>query len=563
MYPHWLAEHINVCQWDTATYFIISDNVFGNFIYYSHFFPAATAVLIGLFVFASNPKGLPNRLLLLLATVFAVWSYLDLILWATERIEVIMFVWSILIYFNLFLYIIGFYFFYAFLFNKLPSWRYDLFILITLVPLFLFAHTSLNLSAFDLTDCWREALEGPLWQYYVYNIELVYLVIIITLGIKQYKRLNSRERKDEVLIVMGGLLSFLLFFTVGNIIGSYTDNWEIGQYGLFGMPIFAGVIAFTMLRYKSFHNKVLTTDILVTGIIVLLLSTFMVRTIENTRIILVVTLVLISAAGLILTRAVRKEVEQKSEIEVLMGGLARANKHLQAMDKQKSEFVSIASHQLRSPLTAIRGYASMLLEGSYGKFPNQARKPLEVIAESSRLMALSIEDYLNVSRIESGNMKYDYEDFNLVDNVTSVVDGLRVEATRLGLLLMQRTDTHCRGIVHADRGKVEQILHNLINNALKYTKRGSVTIYVRDDLSKKMIYVDIIDTGVGMTPDTIASLFQKFHRAENANQIDVYGTGLGLFVAKKMANAMGGDITAHSLGEGLGSTFTFSLPIKM
>ena len=120
-----------------------------------------------------------------------------------------------------------------------------------------------------------------------------------------------------------------------------------------------------------------------------------------------------------------------------------------------------------------------------------------------------------------------------------------------------------REIVHADIGKTVQICHNLINNSIKYTNKGSINVFLRDDVGLQKIYVEITDTGVGMSEKTTKTLFQKFTRAENANKTNSSGTGLGLFVAHKMAEAMGGNITAHSDGEGKGSCFILELPLAM
>jgi signal transduction histidine kinase len=178
-------------------------------------------------------------------------------------------------------------------------------------------------------------------------------------------------------------------------------------------------------------------------------------------------------------------------------------------------------------------------------------------------MALAIEDYLNVSRIEAGNMKYSLTDFNLRDEVERIVNDLRPEALKQGLVLLFRTDLSSQGIVHADIGKVQQILHNLINNAIKYTPKGSIVVYMREQKRPKRIYIDITDTGIGMSEHTLHTIFQKFERADNANSVNVKGTGLGLYVALKMAEAMGGTINAFSEGEGKGSRFTIELPLAM
>lgn len=204
----------------------------------------------------------------------------------------------------------------------------------------------------------------------------------------------------------------------------------------------------------------------------------------------------------------------------------------------------------------------MLVEGSFGQLPQKAQEVAKRIEDSTKLMAMSIEDYLNVSRIESGNMKYNLSDFNLLELTSKICDDLRPEALKQNLILLFRSDITSGAMVNADVGKVHQIIHNLVNNSIKYTQKGSISVFMREDLKAKRIYIDISDTGIGMSQKTIDSLFQKFSRADNANSVNTSGTGLGLYVAVKMAEAMGGSISAHSEGDAKGSTFTFELPLS-
>jgi histidine kinase len=203
----------------------------------------------------------------------------------------------------------------------------------------------------------------------------------------------------------------------------------------------------------------------------------------------------------------------------------------------------------------------MLLDGNFGMPPEKMKEPIARIHESAKLMALSIEDFLNVSRIESGNIKYELTNFNLKTQTEHIVDDLRPEAVKAGLLLLSRSDIKGTAVVYADTGKVHQILHNMINNAIKYTPKGSITVYMRDEIKRGKFVLEVTDTGIGIPADIVDKLFQKFSRAKNANQVNISGTGLGLFVARAMAQAMGGDITAESAGEGKGSTFTLTLPL--
>jgi signal transduction histidine kinase len=554
----------SICLWEPAPFLIVSGNIWGNFIYYSHLFPSLTILLLAFFVFIHNPRGRAAQALLAMALAFTAWSFIDLVLWASERSDIIMFFWSILIHFELLVYITAFYFIHTLFTNRWPSWRSEAVILAMFVPLVLFGHTSLNLIGFDFTNCWREALEGPLWQSYVYYIELLVAAWILIFAYCEIRKPENQKRKTELILATIGVLAFLISFSLGNILGSLENNWELGQYGLFGMPVFAILLTVILVRYELFRAKVLATEALVVGLGVLITSLLFVQTIENARVIAGVTLVVVIVLGILLIQSVKREISQRERIEILAKKLEKANQRLQVIDKQKSEFVSIASHQLRSPLTSIRGYASLLLEGSFGTLPQKATEALQRIAESSKLMAYSIEDYLNVSRIESGNMKYSMSDFNLRDQVEHLCDDLRPEAIKNGLMLLFKTDLKSKGVVNADLGKTVQIVQNLLHNSIKYTKEGSITVLVRDDVAKtKKIYVEITDTGVGMDDDIQERIFKKFERAKNANEVNTSGTGLGLYVAFNMAKAMGGTITAHSDGPGKGSRFTLEMPLAL
>ena len=387
------------------------------------------------------------------------------------------------------------------------------------------------------------------WLFYV-----VYSFYILFFS---YKKSEGETKLQLYLLLLGlsigfsgGITNYFLWYEI-----------PIPPVGNIMVSFYVILVSYAIIKHKLFNIKVIFAEL---SVLLLWIAT-LIRTVLSDGLadLLLngVYLGFVTLFGIFVIYNVRNEVAQRTEIEKLMSGLARANRRLKAMDKQKSEFISIASHQLRSPLTAIRGYASMLLEGSYGKFPRKAHQPLEMIAESARMMAISIEDYLSVSRIESGNMKFDYSDFSITEQVERVTDSLRAEAIKRGLLLTFKNDVTDEAIVHADRGKVQQILHNLINNALKYTLKGSITVYVHDNQEQEKIFVEVIDTGIGMSKETQEGLFQKFQRATNASMINVHGTGLGLYVARKMANEMNGDIYAYSEGEGKGSHFILELSL--
>jgi signal transduction histidine kinase len=538
-------------------------------LYYSHIPVTILAIFVGLFLISNNPKGLANQGIFALTLLFAAWTLINLMAWTNIDSRILLVGWMMYEVVEASLALLTVYLVYVFVYGKPAPAKLKAILLILLLPVLLFAHTNLNVSGFNISDCDAFGFEGSLYHGYVTILSVLALIANTYLLVRGYSRKKTKQERAIVIYFGLGIQLFLFtFFSVIWLAGYLTtigvfEDSDLEFYGLFGMAIFIVFIGVLMTKFRAFKVGMLAAQALLVSIVVLVGSQITIAESQTAAILGSITLVLTLVSGLLLNSSVKKEIAQKVELQKLTGKLEKANVRLKELDQLKSEFVSIASHQLRSPLTAIRGYASMMAEGSFGKLPQKAQESADRIAESARLMAMSVEDYLNVSRIESGNMKYNYSDFNFRDKLEEITDELRPIALKKGLILLFRTNLQSRGVVHADVGKAVQIAHNLINNSIKYTQKGSVSVFVRDDIGTKKIYVDITDTGVGMNEKTIASIFQKFSRAENANKVNNSGTGLGLFVASKMAEAMGGTITAESEGEGKGSTFTLELPLAM
>lgn len=528
---------------------------------YAHIPTALIALVFGVFVAYKN-RTLAGFSLFAVCAGFAAWCFLSLISWfAFLGDGSMMLAWGLTDFVALLFFIFTYYFLYSFTTKKdLPLWQ-KVFGLLLLLPTAVWTFLGINLPAFDANVCEAIESESTFIMLYPYYVEAGVLLAVLGLIIWQFTK-TSGSTKRETLLAGTGVLLFLGFFfssTLGTTILvsdtaiEYAYNYEI--YGLFGMPVLLVFLGILITKYKAFDLKVVGAQMLVLALVALIGSQYFFTTTATTTVLISVTLLLSLIGGYFLVQSVKKEVKQREQLEELTEKLEVANEHLKVLDKMKSEFVSIASHQLRSPITAIRGYVSMLLEGSYGKFPEKGQEVLERIGESSKFMAASIEDYLNVSRIEAGNMKYELSDFNLKEQAEKVTDELRASALKKGLVLVFRSDVTGSAMVNADIGKTRQVISNFIDNAIKYTPQGTVTVVAHDDPTKKKMWVTISDTGIGMSKETLGEVFDKFIRAKNANQINVTGTGLGLYVAKKMAAGMGGKVWAESEGEGKGSQF--------
>lgn len=239
--------------------------------------------------------------------------------------------------------------------------------------------------------------------------------------------------------------------------------------------------------------------------------------------------------------------------------LQDANEKLKGLDKLKTEFLSLAAHQLRSPLTAIKGYTSMMLEGDFGDINEKAKEAIDRVYQSSQNLTIVVEDLLNVSKIESGGMKYDMIDFDFSQAVSDVVKNLSVMSSKKGLQMNFESDPASECMIHGDKDKINQVILNLIDNSVKYTKSGTIDVSVRRVSDK--VLLKIKDTGVGMTPEIKATLFEKFARGEGA-RMNTSGSGLGLYLVRQITEAHGGRSWVESPGPNLGSTFFVELNAK-
>lgn len=237
--------------------------------------------------------------------------------------------------------------------------------------------------------------------------------------------------------------------------------------------------------------------------------------------------------------------------------LRRTNEKLRQLDETKDDFISMASHQLRTPLTSVKGYISMVLDGDAGKVSPQQRKLLEQSFTSSQRMVYLIADLLNVSRLKTGKFVIEPKPTNLAEVVESEIDQLKETAKGRGLKLEYQQPKSFPSL-NLDETKIRQVIMNFSDNSIYYTPTGG-TITVNLVEKPDSVEFTVVDNGIGVPKAEQHHLFNKFYRAGNAKKARPDGTGLGLFMAQKVVVAQGGAIIFHS-EEGKGSTFGFSFP---
>lgn len=541
------------CPWETAQYFVYSSNI-PTLFFYSHIPAILVALLVGILVFYKSEKSKIGITLLTISILFSAWSIFDLILWATNRPDVVLFFWSLQILFEPFIYLLCFYLVYLFIKNKDLTFKWKLLGLLLYSPIIFLLASSYNLMGVETSYC--TALEGFIAQYYTYVVESIFILSIIVLTIWEYGKLSIIARRKEIVIFSLGVILFLMAFSSGNIIGSFTENWTLAQAGLIGMPIFIGFLAYLIVRFHTFNVKMFATQALMIAMWFLVLGILFIRRIENVRIITIFTLILVTIAGYLLIKSVKREIEQKEK-------LAKLNIDLQGLLKQRESLVHLVTHKVKGSFTRSKYIFAGLLDGTFGEVSEVVKKYAQMGLESDNGGIQTVNLVLNASNLSTGSVKYEMKPVDFKEIVQKVLVDKKVQAEAKGLQMESN--------IHEEKGDVYTVLgdvfwlteavNNLIDNSIKYTKEGKITIDLHDGNGK--VDLTVKDTGIGITEEDKKNLFTEGGRGKESVKVNVDSTGYGLYSVKLIIEEHKGKVWAESEGEGKGSTFFIELPASL
>ena len=258
-------------------------------------------------------------------------------------------------------------------------------------------------------------------------------------------------------------------------------------------------------------------------------------------------------------RDITAEKRAQEERERLLEAAQSARADAEAANRIKDEFLATLSHELRTPLNAILGWARILSTGPVD--PEDLKEGLEVIDRNAKMQAQIIEDLLDVSRIISGNLRLDVQRVNVVEVIEAAIAAVMPAAEAKGVRLKKVLDP-LAGPVSGDPARLQQIVWNLLTNAVKFTPKGG-RVQVLLERVNSHIEISVIDTGMGIRPEFLSHVFERFRQADSSTTRRHGGLGLGLAIVKQLAELHGGTVRAKSPGEGQGSTFVVSLPITV
>ena len=259
------------------------------------------------------------------------------------------------------------------------------------------------------------------------------------------------------------------------------------------------------------------------------------------------------------TRKLRVQSNREDEFGRLSASYEAMANRLAQLDRLKAEFVSVASHELKTPINVILGYVELLEDGIYGKLQDQQREVCETIASQARNLTRLVRRLLDVSRFEAGGGALECRQMNLARFLDTLQSSFRVLAMQRSVQFQVNRSESLPAEVRWDEDRMSEVVGNLLSNAFKFTPRGG-HVELSADLDEHDIIIQVSDTGAGIPADQLPRIFQKFYQADNQTKASAKGTGLGLAIAKEIVEAHGGSISAKSVA-GHGATFRITLPV--
>jgi|GEM_PF-1097023 len=397
----------------------------------------------------------------------------------------------------------------------------------------------------------------------------IFLCIILSLInlLKNYFKAEKYRKLQIKYFILGTSI-----FAISGIISASIVPFIIGESPYYDIAayisfIWIGLTSYAILKYKLMNIKLITAELFVFILWAISLLKIFFSTSNQDLMINIGIFLSIIFFGVILVRSMMKEIKQRELIEDYAMKIERAyelekksKEELEALDKSKNQFLLAIQHHLRTPLTAMLGYTDLIITGAYGK---QTKKTIDVIKNiqlSIKSLIKMSNDFLDITQFQLGkeviNTK---EGVDLCQIIQEITNELKFESDKKKIYL--KFENSCNlPTIKADREKLKAAVYNIIDNSVKYTNKGQVSIHIES--TDQSIKITVKDTGIGITKQGLKDIFNKtFERGENAKENFINGRGIGLYITKQIITAHKGNIWAESEGENKGSIFYIELPI--
>ena len=526
------------------------------------FIVSMLSLWLGSSVFISNKRKKENQLFFIMSILIFLWPIFGYLTYFADDVFLAMF-WVKLAYATVSLFVVVLYFFFLLFIGEEKKFKvYNIFV-VTGGALLVFMSIFTNFIVESITL--MEIGVEPVFCFGAYIFYLFVFSIFVFILFRLYVSYSifSRKKRIKIQYFFIGIIIFLLLNTIFNIILPISQgNFQNFQYGNYAAIFLLAFTAYAITKHELMGVKTLITQTLIVMISIVLLADLFVLTDDLTMQLLkagILAAFLYFSRGMI--ESVKKEKKARRELEKLNNKLKKANQKLEGLIEMKNEFLHITSHQLRTPLTAIRGMISMWYEGSFDHLSKRKKKEiLKNICISAERLNNITNDMLNSIELEGGVFKFQFKQVSLEKVIEESINVLKFNYDKKGLYVNFGAKNRKIPAIEAEPSYVSQIFLNLIDNACKYTNKGGVDIDVRK--SGKYAEITIKDTGIGVSKSDQKKIFQKFTRSKEAMIENASGSGLGLFIVEKIIKAHYGKIEFYSKGKGKGSTVKVYLPIR-
>ncbi len=400
------------------------------------------------------------------------------------------------------------------------------------------------------------------WMFLFLGIVFFFMCMPLYVLFKEYIYCSTEE-KIKIKYLLFGILFFYIANVIFNILFPVFLNivrlYWIGDYSTI---ILLSFIAYAITRQRLFGIRIAFTATLVSLIAVLLtLDIFLFTNSLILKLYKSLVLVLFIYFGYLLIKSVLKEIEYREKIKKAYDLEKKARQELERLDKAKTQFMLATQHHLRTPLTAMIGYLDLIFGGTYGKVHPKIKKTLLKFQASTKRLNKVVNELLDVSQFQLGKKVITIQpNVDVRKILKDIITDLKFETQAKGIYLKFNIPKDLP-LINADREKIKVALANIIDNAVKYTPNGGVTVNAKKTDSK--ILITVKDTGIGIIKSDQKNLFNRiFERGAGARTANTTGKGIGLYITFHIIKAHHGKIWAESEGKGKGTTFYIELPIK-
>ncbi len=430
-------------------------------------------------------------------------------------------------------------------------------------------------SSINLTDSFVKNVEVKLGFPYwpnpgiFYLPFLAYFLLIVCYG---WYLLLMAIRREKDRVVKQQIKYFLLGTGIGFFGGltNYPLWYDIPILPYGNILVFIGVIfvAIALFKYRLFQTKVILTEFLVGMMgLVLILLPFLMPTF-SLRFLTALVFILFCFFGYYLIKTVHRESRRREDAETIAAReriLRREAEVLAAdlrrLDQAKTQFLLSTQHHLRSPLSVIQGYLSMIGEGSYGKITKKSKEKIDAVLEANRKLIRSVDELLNVAHFQMNKGAVAKESVDAIALISQVIADLEPTAKNKKLYLKFKKPTAPIPKILLDGRGIKEAIYNIVDNAIKYTQVGGVDVVMAVIGDK--LRISIKDTGIGLNEKDREGLFSRiFERGEKAKSVNIEGKGIGLYLSAQIIANNGGTIRVESPGWGKGSEFIIDLPME-